>query len=81
MPKCQYLVLPKYQTLAYDLFQQMQPMETVSQQEPLSRNLQVSVTEDAAQRIKVEAAKRNTSPGRVISKLAAEHLPAVTEAA
>ncbi len=60
----------------------MQPMETLPQQlEPLSRGFQVSVTEDAARRIKVEAAKRNSSPGRVISELAAEHLPSVEDAA
>jgi hypothetical protein len=55
----------------------MQPMETLPQ--PLSRNLQVSVTEEAAQRIKVEAAKRDTSPGRIISELAAKHLPVVAD--
>ncbi len=60
----------------------MQPMEKVpQQQEPLARGLQVSVTEDAALRIKVAAAKRNSSPGRVISELAAEYLPSVEDAA
>jgi hypothetical protein len=53
----------------------MQPMETVAQ--PLSRSLQVNVTEDAFLRMKLEAARRKTSMGKLISELIAEQLPPI----
>jgi hypothetical protein len=51
----------------------MRPMPTIPQ--PLSRNIQVPVTEDAYRRIKMEGARRDIPMGRVISNLAEEHLP------
>lgn len=53
----------------------MQPMETVAQ--PLSRSLQVNVTEDAFLRMKLEAARRKTSMGKLISELISEQLPPI----
>jgi hypothetical protein len=57
----------------------MQPMQTLPQ--PLARNLQVAVTEDAYRRLKVQAAKDDSSMGRVISELAETHLLPVADAA
>jgi hypothetical protein len=59
--------------------QAMQPMQTLPQ--PLARNLQVAVTEDAYRRLKVQAAKDDSSMGRVISELAETHLLPVADAA
>ncbi len=58
----------------------MEPIElTLDALDPLDRPLQVSVTKEAAARIRVEAAKRDTSQGRIISALALKHLAPIED--
>jgi hypothetical protein len=48
---------------------------------PLVKRVQLLLTEDAFLRLKVEAARRQVAPGRVVSDVAVQNLPAVEVAA
>ena len=53
------------------------PLDTVTQQKPDQRRLQLFVSPEAHARIRVEAARRDIPPGELVSDLALRHLPAV----
>ncbi len=58
----------------------MQPSKTVSQPEVAFKSFQIRLPLEIHRRIKVEAAAKGISPGRVIERLVEQYLPEVTKA-